>query len=98
SRGIVEQRVDADRAALAVDQDGGGVANVAMPEGSGALRLPAEADPRSTAVAKPDAVQALFAKESPHGLRGHGSALEPPVRRERAHDQRDAGRGMLAAD
>src|SRR4030095_3526860 len=70
----------------------------ADPQPPGKLSLRAKAHARSSPVAKADTVEALLAKESPHGLRRNGTAFEPPIGCERPQDQGDGGRGMLAAD
>ena len=97
ARGVVEQCVDADGDALAVDDERGPVADVAMPERVGSLGLPAKSRTRTWPLRWRHSRQRSSAKQAPHRALLDAGA-DASVRAERAKDHRDTDGRMLAAD
>jgi hypothetical protein len=98
ARGVVEERVDAERLPLAVDEQRRPVADVALPERTRALGLPAQSGLPARAALHGRAVEALLAVEAPHGRVRDGVLAEAAVEDERPHDHRHRRSRVLAAD
>lgn len=96
--GVVENGVDAHGQFALADTERGAVANVGVPQGAGAVGLPAQSGLGRRAVPQRDAVQALGTIQAAHAGLVDGAGLHAPVFDERAQDERHAGAGMLAAD
>ncbi len=96
--GVVEQRVDAQRASLAVHLERWAVADVAVPKRHRALGLPAQARLAALAVAQADTVEPRFLEEAPQRGGGSSAFLHPPVGDEGAEDDRHRRMRVLAAD
>ena len=97
ARGVVEQSVDADGDALAVDDERGSVADVAVPERVGSLGLPAKPGARAWPLRRRHSRQRASAKQAPHrALLDAGPYAA--VGAQCAEDHRNAHRRMLAAD
>ena len=96
--GVVKKRVDAQRACGARNGDGGPVADVALPQRAGTLCLPAQARGGAGAVSDGDAIESVLDEEAAHGGLRDGALVEPSIADERAENERDGGRGVLAPD
>lgn len=97
ARGVVEQGVDADGDAFAVDGERGAVADVAVPERVGSLGLPAKPGARAWPLRRRHPRQRSSTKQAPHRALLDAGA-HASVRAKRAKDHRHAHRRMLAAD
>ena len=98
ARCVVEHRVDAHGPLLAVDDDGGGVADVAVPQRAGPLGLPAQTRLGRAAVTHRDSIEAQLAVEALNARCGDGPGVETAVADEGAQDQRHRRRRELAPD
>src|ERR1700677_518158 len=100
ARGVVEHGVHPHVHAPVPEGEGRSVADVAVPERARPLSLPLEPRLAALAAVAVDgraAGEALLAVHPPHRARRH-LGPDPAVGTQRAHDERDAHLGVLAAD
>jgi len=95
ARRVVEQRVNAQRLGGLPDAQRRTVADVAVPQRARILGLPAQT---RVAVGPHAPSQLRLAIQPLHRRRRDGVFSEPPIRDERAHDQRHRRRRVLATD
>src|SRR5690606_28049075 len=98
ARGVVEERVDAQRPAHAGDLERRSVAHVAVPERPWSLSLPAEALGGSRAASLRHAVESVLAAQS--AQRGGGARVAPgaAVRDQGPQDEGHRRRWVFASD
>jgi len=94
---VVQDRVDAQRHAFAVDPQRGAVTDVGVPERIRRGGLPAPAR-LAVVLREAGAIEAVLGEEPPYSRLADGAALDATVGLERAQDERGAHSRVLAAD
>ena len=80
------------------DANIGRMADIAVPQRTGPLGLPAQSRPRVTALRQGLPVESFFFEEAAQRRFAEGVFVDSAVEDQGAQDQRGRGRGMLAAD
>jgi hypothetical protein len=96
--GVVQQGVNAQRAGLALQGEGGAVAHVAVPQGHGLFGLPAQAGVGAGRVAQGLTGEAGLAQKAAQGGSGDGARLQPPIGLQGTQQQRHRGGEVLLAN